>query len=91
MKETLNKDAIELIEASENIMQKLGLELKFKVKPTQDLETLKKLVVEKYSMIQHMEFSRWNWQADKKFIEDFANYINVIDVCNAKHNSKNGS
>jgi hypothetical protein len=91
IKETLSKDAIQLIEASEGIMQKLGLELEFKVHPTQDLKTLQKLVEEKYTMIHHMDFSRWNWKADKKFIDDFANYINIIDVCDIKQNSKRGS
>ena len=37
VKKTLSKDALELIEASENIMTKMGLELEFKVKPTEDL------------------------------------------------------
>ena len=81
VKRTLDKDAIELIEASETIMNKMGLELEFKVKPTEDLRKLRKLVEDKYAMIAHLEFSRWNWKADSKFIEDFANYINVIDVC----------
>jgi hypothetical protein len=62
-------------------MTKMGLELEFKVKPTEDLRKLRKLVEEKYAMINHMEYGRWNWKADKKFLEDFANYINVIDVC----------
>ena len=86
---TLNKKSIELIEASEAIMSKMGLELEFKVKPTEDLSKLQKLVEDKYAMIHHMEFGRWNWQADNKFIEDFANYINVIDVCGI--NSQDGS
>jgi len=81
VKKTLSKDALELIEASETIMTKMGLELEFKVKPTEDLRKLRKLVEEKYAMINHMEYGRWNWKADKKFLEDFANYINVIDVC----------
>jgi hypothetical protein len=89
VKKTLSKDALELIEASENIMNKMGLELEFKVKPTEDLRKLRKLVEEKYAMINHMEYGRWNWQADNKFIEDFANYINVIDVCGI--NSQDGS
>ena len=80
---------VKLIEASENIMTKMGLELEFKVKPTEDLRKLRKLVEDKYAMIAHMEFSRWNWKADSKFIEDFANYINVIDVCGI--NSQDGS
>ena len=85
----MSKDALELIEASETIMNKMGLELEFKVKPTEDLRKLRKLVEDKYTMIHHMEFSRWNWKADSKFIEDFANYINVIDVCGI--NSQDGS
>ena len=85
----MSKDAIELIEASENIMNKMGLEVQFKVKPTEDLRKLRKLVEDKYAMIHHMEFGRWNWQADNKFIEDFANYINEIDVCGI--NSQEGS
>jgi hypothetical protein len=89
VKKTMTKDALELIEASEAIMNKMGLELEFKVKPTEDLRKLRKLVEEKYAMINHMEFGRWNWQADAKFIEDFSNYINVIDVCGI--NSQDGS
>ena len=89
VKKTMTKDALELIEASETIMNKMGLELEFKVKPTEDLRKLRKLVEEKYAMINHMEFGRWNWKADTKFIEDFANYINVIDVCGI--NSQDGS
>ena len=89
VKKTMTKDALELIQASEDIMNKMGLELEFKVKPTEDLRKLRKLVEEKYAMINHMEFGRWNWKADGKFIEDFANYINVIDVCGI--NSQDGS
>lgn len=81
VKKTMTKDAIQLIESSETIMNKMGLELEFKVKPTEDLRKLSKLVEEKYAMIEHMEFGRWNWRANAKFINDFANYINVIDVC----------
>ena len=89
VKKTLSKDALELIEASETIMNKMGLELEFKVKPTEDLRKLRKLVEEKYAMINHMEYGHWNWKATPKFIEDFANYINVIDVCGI--NSQDGS
>jgi hypothetical protein len=89
VKKTMTKDALKLIESSESIMNKMGLELEFKVKPTEDLRKLRKLVEEKYAMINHMEFGRWNWQADAKFIEDFSNYINVIDVCGI--NSQDGS
>jgi hypothetical protein len=57
------------------------------VKPTYDLKPLAKKIGEKYAMLNHLENDKWGstWRSDnlKKSAADIANYINVIDVCNA--------
>jgi hypothetical protein len=59
------------------------------VKPTYNLKPLAKKIGEKYAMLNHLESDKWGatWRSDKdslkKSAADIANYINVIDVCNA--------
>jgi len=50
--------------------------------PTHDLKVISDKVFKKYSMLRHIEYSKWGWNSDKEFKDDLLNYINVIDVCN---------
>ena len=87
----LTKDVLKTLEVVEGTLGDLGIELKLNTEPSTDLKGLKKKVEERYTMLQHLEYNRWNWQCTNEFVDDLANYINIIDVCNVKHNSKNGS
>jgi len=91
LKMTITKSALDTLEVLDGTLGDLGIELKLNKEPSTDLKSLKKKVEEKYTMLEHMEYNRWNWQCTDKFVDDLANYINIIDVCNVKHNSKNGS
>jgi len=59
------------------------------LKPTHDLKALAKKISDKYSMLNQMEASRWGntWRSTseehKQTAEDVANYIMVIDCCEA--------
>ena len=59
------------------------------VKPTYDLKPLADKISKKYAMLNHLDNDKWgsSWRNDKdslkKCAADIANYINVIDVCNA--------
>jgi hypothetical protein len=91
VKLSITKSALETLEICDGTLTELGIELKLNVKPSIDLKVLKQAVEEKYTMIKHMEYSKWNWECSNEVVDDLANYINIIDVCNVKHNSKNGS
>ena len=91
LQKTMTKDVLKTLEVVEGTLGDLGIELKLKTEPSTDLKGLKKKVEERYTMLQHLEYNRWNWQCTNEFVDDLANYINIIDVCNVKHNSKNGS
>ena len=91
LEKTITKSALDTLEILDGTLGDLGIELKLNVKPSTDLKQLAKDVDEKYTMIKHMDYGKWNWQATKDFTDDLANYINIIDVCDIKHNSKKGS
>ena len=84
LQKTITKDDLKTLEVVEGTLGDLGIELKLNAKPSTDLKALKKKVEEKYAMLKHMEYNRWNWQCTNEFVDDLANYINIIDVCNVK-------
>jgi len=55
---------------------------KLKIKPTYDLKQEFKTVIEKYSMLKHLDSHGWRWNNTKEIQSDVINYINVIDLCN---------
>ena len=91
LEKTISKSAVDTLEVLDGTLGDLGIELKLNVKPSTDLVRLATGVEKKYTMIKHMDYGKWNWQTNKAFTDDFANYINIIDVCNIKQNSKKGS
>jgi hypothetical protein len=91
LEKTISKSALDTLEVLDGTLGDLGIELKLNVKPSTDLKRLAIAVEKKYTMIEHMDYAKWNWQSSKDFTDDLANYINIIDVCDIKQNSKRGS
>ena len=71
------------------LVDQLGVKLELDgVEPTFDLKSMAWKVDEKYAMLKHLEsYNFWGYRVEPKGVEDLANYINVIDVCNANKNS----
>jgi hypothetical protein len=91
LEQTITKSALDTLEVLDGTLGDLGIDLKLNVKPSTDLKRLVKDVEEKYTMMKHMDYGKWNWQCTNEVVDDLANYINIIDVCNIKQNSKKGS
>jgi hypothetical protein len=80
--EMLNNKDKDSIDAFIDMKKDFGFVLDTDLKPTYDLDSLADEVEKRYSVLDLLDcWSSWNW--DKKSGKKIANYINVIDVCNA--------
>ena len=82
-KTNIEKDKEEAINAFIELGENFGvsqLEDISKKKPTHDLNDVSKQVMDKYAMLEHLEFG---WSKSKAMKDDIVNYVNVIDVCDA--------
>ena len=52
------------------------------LEPSYNLEAGLHKILEKYSMLQYVENSRWRWNHTPEFEKEIINYVNVIDLCN---------
>ena len=55
---------------------------KSKVKPSYNLSEEFKAVMDKYSMLKHIDSHSWRWKSTPEVKSDAVNYINVLDLCN---------
>ena len=58
------------------------------VEPTYNLKKMLDKVYERYEMLTLLESVNRSWRRPENQVEKMANYINVIDVCNANNSSK---
>ena len=69
------------------INQELGLNMDVEVEPTYDIRKMFKDVKEKYEMLPLIDEYKYGYRMDEDNAKVLANYINIIDVCDASRNS----
>ena len=75
--------------ALDELCEFIGVNLsKETVKPTYNLNKMLDEVYERYEMLTLLESVNRTWNRKENQVEKIANYINVIDVCNANNSSK---
>jgi hypothetical protein len=86
-KEMLHDTYRKKIDAFRTLNEMLGLKIEVDNKPTHDLKKLFREVKEKYEMLTVVDDYSYGYRRDKKDMLKLANYINVIDVCDASRSS----
>ena len=84
-----NKSADSIGKINDVLVEDLKVELDLDgITPTFDLKGMAKKIDSKYTMLKHLDtYNFFGYRVEPEKVEDLANYINVIDVCNANKNS----
>ena len=73
-----SKQLQKLVDVAERYNVAKGVDLE----PSYNLEAGLHKILEKYSMLEYVENSRWRWNHTPEFEKEVINYVNVIDLCN---------
>ena len=84
-----NKSADSIGKINDVLVEDMKVELDLDgIAPTFDLDGMAKKMDSKYTMLKHLDtYNFFGYRVESEKVEDLANYINVIDVCNANKNS----